>query len=105
MRAVEWSETAIDQYESAIAWLADRNPEAAERLAERIETTIDGLAHRPIGRPGQREGTYEKAVLRTACLVIYALTGGPDDGELRILRIYHTAQDWMAWSPGREEIS
>ncbi len=102
MRAVEWSETAIDQYESAIAWLSDRNPEAAERLAERIETTIEALAGHPIGRPGQREGTYEKAVLRTAYLVIYALTGGPD-GELRLLRIYHAAQDWMAWSPGPEE--
>ena len=102
MRAIDWSQTAIDQYENAIAYLADRNLEAAERLAERIEATIDGLARRPIGRPGQREGTYEKAVLRTAYLVIYSLVGGPE-GQLRILRVFHTAQDWTSWSPGPEE--
>jgi len=101
LRVVDWSETAIDQYESAIDYLAERNPEAAERLAERVKATIEGLASRPIGRPGQREGTYEKAVLRTAYLVIYSLVGGPE-GQLRILRIYHTAQDWTAWTPGPE---
>ena len=103
MRAVDWSETAIDPYESAIDYLAERNPDAAERLAERTQTTIEGLARRPIGRPGQREGTYEKSVLRTAYLVIYSLVGG-SDGQLRILRIYHTAQDWTAWSPGPDEL-
>jgi plasmid stabilization system protein ParE len=102
LRTIDWSETAIDQYESALDWLAERNPEAAERLAERIQTTIEGLARRPIGRPGQREGTYEKAVLRTAYLVIYSLVGGPE-GQLRILRIYHTAQNWTAWSPEPDE--
>ena len=103
MRAVDWSETAIDQYESAIDYLAERNPDAAERLAERIQTTIEGVARRPIGRPGQREGTYEKAVLRTAYLVIYTLVGG-SEGELRILRIYHGAEVWTAWSPGPDEL-
>jgi plasmid stabilization system protein ParE len=103
LRAVDWSETAIDQYEGAIAYLAERNPEAAERLAERIQATIEALARRPIGRPGQREGTYEKAALQTAYLAIYSLAGG-SEGQLRILRIYHTAQDWTAWSPGPEEL-
>lgn len=103
MRTVDWSETAIDQYENAIDYLAERNPDAAEQLAERIKATVEGLARRPIGRPGQREGTYEKAVLRTAYLVIYSLVGGPE-GQLRILRIYHTAQNWTAWSPVPEEL-
>ena len=103
MRTVDWSETAIDQYENAIDYLAERNPDAAEQLAERIKATVEGLERRPIGRPGQREGTYEKAVLRTAYLVIYSLVGGPE-GQLRILRIYHTAQNWTAWSPGPEEL-
>jgi len=103
LRTVDWSETAIDQYENAIDWLAERNPEAAERLAERIQATVEELARRPIGRPGQREGTYEKAVLRSAYLVIYSLVGGPE-GQIRILRIYHTAQNWTAWSTGPEDL-
>ena len=104
MRAIDWSERALDQYERAVGWLAERNPDAAERLAARIGATIEQLARRPIGRPGQIEGTYEKAVLRTAYLVIYSLMGGPD-GQLRILRIHHTAQDWTAWSPEPDELS
>lgn len=97
MRAVDWSEKAIEQYQGAVAWLAERNPAAAEKLAGRVRDAIESLAHRPIGRPGHVEGTYEKAVLHTAYLIIYSLVGGPD-GQLRILRIYHTAQDWTGWS-------
>ena len=103
MRTVDWSERALDQYARAIDWLAERNPDAADRLAGRIGATVEQLARRPIGRPGQIDGTYEKAVLRTAYLVIYSLVGD-SDGHLRILRIYHTAQDWTAWSPGPDEL-
>lgn len=102
MRAVDWSEKAINQYQGAVAWLAERNPDAAERLAERVQDTIESLARRPIGRPGHVEGTYEKAVLHTAYLIIYSLVGGPQ-GQLRILRIYHTAQDWTGWSAEPDE--
>ena len=96
MRTVRWSDTAIDQFDAAIAYLAERNPTAADTLADRLEETIDGLAKRPIGRPGHLEGTYEKAVLRTAYLTVYSLTGGPD-GDIHIHRVFHTSQNWTSW--------
>ena len=102
MRSVEWSELSLAQYRTAIDYLAERNPDAAQTLADRIRSTIDALAHRPIGRPGQREGTYEKTVLKTSYLVVYSLVGGADD-ILRVLRIYHTAQNWTDWSPSGDE--
>lgn len=102
MRGVIWSERAIHQYEGAIDYLAEHNPDAAEQLAERIENTISMLAQRPIGRPGQRDGTYEKRVLRTRYLIVYALVGG-SDGDLQILRIYHMAQNWTGWSMDADE--
>ena len=76
MRSVEWSELSLAQYRTAIDYLAERNPDAAQTLADRIRSTIDALATRPIGRPGQREGTYEKAVLNV-------LSGGLQSGRRR----------------------
>lgn len=102
MRGVRWSDTAIAQLDAAIAYLAQRNPDAAQALKDRIEETATALASRPIGRPGYCEGTYEKAVLRTAYVIVYSLVGGPDD-ELRIHRVFHSAQNWTAWSPTPED--
>lgn len=102
MRAVRWSETALAQFEAAIAYLAERNAVAADHLADRLEETVAALAKRPIGRPGYREGTYEKSVLRTPYLIVYSLFGGPD-GELWIHRVFHTSQDWTGWTPHPDE--
>lgn len=102
MRAVRWSETALTQFEAAIAWLAERNATAADHLADRLEETVAALAKRPIGRPGYREGTYEKSVLKTPYLIVYSLFGGPD-GELWIHRVFHTSQDWTGWTPHPDE--
>ena len=102
MRSVRWADTALDQFDSAVAYLTERNPEAADRLADRLEETVAALARRPIGRPGHCEGTYEKTVVGTAYVVVYALIGGPD-GELWVHRVFHTAQNWTGWSPDPEE--
>lgn len=56
------------------------------------------MAVKPIGRPGKRPGTYEKRVHKTNYLIVYAL---PDDrpSVLRVLRVFHMAQDWVGWQP------
>ena len=102
MRHVEWSQVALAQYHSAIDYLAERNADAAQDVADRIRDTINALARRPIGRPGERSGTYEKTVLRTSYIIIYSLVGGAND-SLRVLRVYHTAQNWTDWSPMPDE--
>lgn len=102
MRSVRWSDAAIVQFDAAIDYLAERNPDAAQALKDRIVETTAALAIRPIGRPGYCDGTYEKAVLRTAYVIVYSLVGGPDD-ELRIHRVFHSAQNWTGWSPTLED--
>lgn len=102
MRSVQWSDTALDQFNTAVAYLTQQNAAAADRLADRLEETVAALSKRPIGRPGYREGTYEKAVVGTACVIVYSLIGGPDDA-LWIHRVFHTAQDWTGWSPLPDE--
>ena len=102
MRAVRWSDTALSQFEAAIAYLSERNAEAADRLADRLEDCVMGLAKRPVGRPGHRDGTYEKSVLRTSYVVVYSLVGGPD-GDLWIHRVFHSSQNWTGWTPYPDE--
>lgn len=98
MREIVWSDTAIDQFDKAIAYLAERNPTAALRLSDRVLTTIESLAVRPIGRPGERVNTFEKGVLKTSYLLVYGLAGGAH-GELKIHRLFHMAQNWRGWTP------
>lgn len=98
MRRVDWSDTALEQFDVAIAYLTERNPSAADLLADRLEETVAALSRRPLGRPGYHDGTYEKAVLRTNYVVVYSLIGGTDNA-LRVHRVFHTAQNWRNWSP------
>lgn len=102
MREIVWSDTAIDQFDNAIAYLAERNPSAALRLSDRVLSTFESLAVRPIGRPGGRAGTYEKGVFKTSYLLVYGLVGGPD-GLLKVHRLFHMAQDWRGWRPEADE--
>ncbi len=99
MRAVIWSAHARTQYLAAVKYLADRNQSAAERLIDRVEKTISDLAKRPIGRPGYATDTFEKVVLKTSYVVVYELCGD----ELRILRLFHMAQDWRGWRDAEDE--
>ncbi len=97
MRSVNWSDTALTQFDSAIAYLAERNEVAADQLADRLEETVAALAKRPIGRPGYRDGTYEKAVTNTPYVIVYSLSGGPD-GVLWVHRVFHSSQNWTGWT-------
>jgi plasmid stabilization system protein ParE len=90
LRAVVWSSRASRQYLDALQFLAERNEPAAAKLAERIRDTVHALAIRPIGRPGHASGTFEKVVLKTSYLLVYELSGD----EIRVLRLFHTSQDW-----------
>ncbi|HSK41452.1 MAG TPA: type II toxin-antitoxin system RelE/ParE family toxin [Arenibaculum sp.] len=61
-RRVVWSETARAEYLAAIRCIAERNPDAAERVAERVEEVAASLVDFATGRPGRVHGTYEKVV-------------------------------------------
>ena len=96
MKEIVWSETGLEQFEAAFDYLAERNWTAAERLRTQVRDTLDLLARRPTGRPGQEPGTFEKIVQKTSYLLVFELAGD----ELRIIRMFHMAQDWRGWASG-----
>ena len=58
MRRVVWSDTARDDYFQILRFIADDNPDAAERVVQTIEKTGNALALFATGHPGRVSGTY-----------------------------------------------
>ena len=90
MRRVEWSDEALDDFDSAIDFIAKQSTTSATLVADRIEYAIDAFTEMPTGRPGRVSGTYERVVRKTPYVVAYALS----DTKIRIVRIIHGARDW-----------
>jgi plasmid stabilization system protein ParE len=92
---VVWSQAALDDLDSTIAYIAADNPKAAQKVLDRIETAADRLGQRAIGRPGRVTGTFEKSVVGLPYIIAYTLQSLPEGGErIVILRVIHTARHW-----------
>lgn len=75
-----------------IAYIADVNPDAAQRLKDDIESKAAQLPEFPkLYRPGRVEGTREMTVWSNF-IVVYQ----HDAFTVRILRVLHAAQQWPA---------
>lgn len=98
MRSVEWSADALDDFRSAIEFIAQRSDSAAEMVAGRILQAVDTLGEFPTGHPGRVAGTYEKLVQRTPYIVAYAMS----DHRIFVLRVIHGSRDWPAGEWPRE---
>jgi len=92
MRRVVWSDTARDDYFQILRFIADDNPDAAERVVQTIEKTGNALALFATGHPGRVSGTYEKSVARLPYIIVYALND--DATTVTILQVIHTSRDW-----------
>ena len=86
MRVV-WSPEAIADMGTAIDYLVERNPEAAERLARGIVAVAEQLASDPVGGPehvlrnGERVRSWPHRPFRIYCQ--------RRSDSLVILRVYH----------------
>ena len=90
MRVV-WRSAARDDRRRITAWLAERNPAAAVRIARALLAAADSLATRPEkGRPGQTPDTRELSTV-PPYIIVYRVDRAAD--VVRILRVWHTAQD------------
>ena len=90
MRVV-WLRTAERNLEEQLEYIGDRNPRAANTLADKIAASVARLADHPRrGRPGRVAGTRELVVPGTPYIVVYAV--GAD--YVRIHRVLHGAQRW-----------
>ena len=88
---IRWYRQAIVDLTQLRRYIADDNPEAAKRVAQRIQESVKQLADQPgIGRAGRIPGTRERVVSGTSYIVPYRVTGG----AIEILRVLHTARRW-----------
>ncbi len=88
---VAWRATARDDRRRITAWLAERNPTAAVRVARALATAADSLAALPTkGRPGRVLDTRELSAV-PPYVIVYRIDQAA--GTIRILRIWHTSQD------------
>jgi plasmid stabilization system protein ParE len=93
MRVI-WSNAALDDFDQLIAYIAERNPVAADRVAATIDRSARRLGAMQTGRPGRVAGTYEKVVEGHPYIIAYVVTDARD--AIVILRVIHGARDWPA---------
>jgi toxin ParE1/3/4 len=99
MTRLRWTIPANDDFLGIVAWIKDRNPEAAARVGGRILDAVESLARHPyLGKPGRVPDTRELLVTRFPYLVVYTVEAGngtPEHPEtVSILRVLHGAMLW-----------
>jgi toxin ParE1/3/4 len=88
---IRWTDEAQADFAGQIAWIHERNPAIAERVAEDVLASVELLGAFPYyGRAGRREGTRELATTPRPYVVVYKVLGA----DVVILRVLHGAQLW-----------
>ncbi|MGH9524032.1 MAG: type II toxin-antitoxin system RelE/ParE family toxin [Terriglobales bacterium] len=88
---IKWLRIAERNLDAIGEFIAEDNPEAAERTIRRIVEAIDLLRDRPaLGRAGRVPGTRELVIPDTPFIVPYRIR----NGILEILRVLHGARNW-----------
>ncbi|MBC7755051.1 MAG: type II toxin-antitoxin system RelE/ParE family toxin [Bdellovibrio sp.] len=95
MIEIVWLEIAADEFEDAIAWIRERNDNAADKMAETALFQIDQLKHYPqLGRVGRDNSTRELVISNTHFIVVYRVIAAKQ--SLEILSFKHDAMRWPA---------
>jgi addiction module RelE/StbE family toxin len=88
---VRWLRRALRNLDEEAAYIARDDPEAASRIVERIESSVERLKNHPAsGRPGRVPGTRELIVTGTPYIIPYRVRGE----TVEILRVFHGARKW-----------
>ena len=91
MRRLEWAAPALGDLESAGEYIAQDNPTAARRMANRVREAVEILQDQPnLGRPGRLAGTKELVVSGTPFVVVYRVR----KGNVHIIRLLHHSMRW-----------
>lgn len=86
---VKWLQTAIKSFDKAMAYIAQEDEEAAQKISDYIEARVEGLIEQPgQGRPGRVYGTRELVIDKYPYLIPYRVKGE----EIVILRVFHTSR-------------
>jgi len=88
---VTWHRRARQDLRHIRAQIAAENPQAAQRVAQRILRAVALLAEQPgMGRVGRVSGTREFVITDTPYIAAYQIV----EDTLVILRVLHGAQRW-----------
>jgi toxin ParE1/3/4 len=88
---IRWLRRATASFEREIDYIAARNPEAAKRVARRIDDAVQMLADFPrAGRPGRIPGIRELVITGTPYIVPYRLRAD----IVVVLRVFHSMRRW-----------
>lgn len=88
---IQWTRSAIDDLIAIRAYIAALNPDAAQKIGQRISGTVTKLTQNPhMGRAGRLHGTRELIISGTPYLVAYRISGDRID----ILRVIHGKRKW-----------
>jgi toxin ParE1/3/4 len=93
MTEVIWSRRATENLIQHVAYIAARNPDAAERVRNAIASSVETLSQFPYrGRASERTGTRELVIPEFPnYIVVYRVT----ETHIQILRVWHGRQDWQ----------
>ena len=95
MIEIVWLAIAADEFEDAVAWIRERNDNAADKMAETALFQIDQLKHYPqLGRVGRDNATRELVISNTHFIVVYRVLSTKK--SLEILSFKHDAMRWPA---------
>lgn len=99
--SLQWSQDALEDFKKQIAYIAEHNPQAAFKVAERMDDCARKLSLRSTGRTGRVDGTLEKPVPGLPYIMVYAVSTDENCTVVTILRLIHTARDWRRgkWPP------
>lgn len=90
MLTLVWRETALEDLEAIVGFIADRNFEAAQRLLALIESCAERLPDHPLMyRRGRVDGTRE-AIVHPNYILIYRVTAD----RVEIINIVHARQNY-----------
>ncbi len=86
---------ALTHLNTIYDFIAQRNEAAARRVAADIRLSAERLLEFPhMARLGTVSGTHEWVVRGAPYLLVYEID--PTAGEIRVLAVFHGAQDWKS---------
>ncbi len=88
---IVWAPEAVEDLEAAVAYLHERNPEAANALAGAVFSLVERLASEPLEGPVRVLRTGEK--VNSWPLRPFRIYYQRDEAILRVVRVYHQRRE------------
>lgn len=88
---IRWTELTLEDFEQAMLYIQEDNPDATVNVAQRIWDAGNQLAVYPgMGKSGRVSGTREFVISGTSFILPYRVV----QDRVEILRVLHSSQKW-----------